>query len=205
MFAIQPASSWNLISSSKYNQTVQANHTTEGGNVTNLDLGGNVSTERWAGYWGNVTGEIILSPATSIFYRWPWDSSLGGEVCAVAAASGFDWSGVQAVTAAAVNTVWNFGAATDNASNTFTSAACSLDVAGASVTTVGNLTGVGGFETCAVADVGAPAGKDDLAFCTNVSYGGSLFNGQDGDYELLVPTNETAGTFETYYFWIELD
>ncbi|MFH1394099.1 MAG: hypothetical protein ABII71_00335 [Candidatus Micrarchaeota archaeon] len=205
IMAIQPASSWTVVATGKYNQSVVANVTTEGGNVTNVNLGGNVSTERWAGFWGNVTGEIILSPSTSIFYRWAWSSARGGEVCAVASPVPFDWTNVQAAVANDVDSVWGFGDATDNATNTLTQAVCNVYVAGTSVTTVGNLTGVGGFETCAVADNGAPAAKSDLAFCTNISQGGSLFNGQDGDYEVLVPTDEADGATETYYFWIELD
>ncbi len=204
-FAIAPADSWTVISTGKYAPAAQANVTTEGGNVTNLDLNSNVSTERWAGFWGNVTGAIVLSPGTANFYSWAWTSASGGEVCAVAAASGFDWTAVQAATAAAVDGVWGFGAVTDNAVNTYTSAACGVDVAGTAVTSAGNTTGVGGFETCVVADGGAPAAKADFAFCTNITQSGSLFNGQDGDYEVLVPTNETAGSFETYYFWLELD
>lgn len=205
VMAIQPAESWTVLGTGKYTQLVQANVTTEGGNVTNMDVGGNASTERWAGFWGNVTGRIVLSPATALFYSWAWTPANGGEVCAVAAPSGFDWAAVQTTTAAAVNSVWSFGAGTDNATNTYTSSACNLDVAGTPVTTVGNLTGVGGFETCVVADNAAPAAKDELAFCVNVTAAGNLFNGNVGNYELLVPANETAGATETYYFWLELD
>lgn len=204
--AITPVESWDVISSSRYAGTVQANHTTQGGNVTNIDLSSNVSTQKWAGYWGDVSGRIILSPATyAVFYQWAWTPANGGAVCAVPAASGFDWGTVQSVVASAIDTVWGFGTATDNAANTLTSSSCSVDVAGTSVTnSAGNLTGVGGFETCAVADDAAPAAKSDFAFCVNVTSAGNLFNGGVGNYELLVPTDDAYGATETYYFWIEM-
>ncbi|MEM3364589.1 MAG: hypothetical protein QXS93_03725 [Candidatus Micrarchaeia archaeon] len=203
--AIQPANGWNVISTGRYaTPTVQANHTTQGGNVTNMDLSQNRSTTKWAGYWGNVSGIIFLSPATAVFYKWVWAPANGGVVCAVAAPSGFDWSGVQSVVASAIDTIWNFGTATDNAANTLTQATCNVNIGGTSVTSIGNRTGVGGFETCAVADNAAPAAKSDLAFCVNVSGAGNLFNGQTGNYELLVPTNKTIGATETYYFWMEM-
>jgi len=207
-FAIQPAEGWNVGSIGKYSPTGNANVTTEGGNVTNLNLSGNISTEKWAGYWGNVTGRILLTPgpASQLFYSWAWDSSRGGEVCAIAASSGFDWSALQSTTAAYVDSIWGFGAATDNATNTYTANTCDLTIAGIAVTnTAGNTTGVGGFESCVVADQAAPAAKQDLAFCVKIDQNGNLFNGQTGDYELLAPTNMTAGAYETHYFWLELD
>jgi len=205
LFAIQPAENWTTGQIGKYTQAGQANVTTEGGNVTQLNLSSNISTEKWAGFWGNVSGRIVLSPGTGMFYTWTWDSSRGGEVCAIAAPSGFDWSGLQSVTAAVINSIWNFGSATDNATNTLTST-CNVDIAGIPVSnTAGNVTGGNYFKTCAVADQASPSTKADIAFCVNITQGGNLFNGQTGDYQLLVATNETAGTTETYYFWLELD
>jgi hypothetical protein len=95
----------------------------------------------------------------------------------------------------------------DSAANTLTTATCDLDIAEQAVTnTAGNLTGVGGFTTCAVGDGDAYTSglKENLAFCVEVDADGSLFNGEAGDYELIVPTNETGGAQETYYFWMEL-
>ena len=202
-FAIQPAEGWNAGAQGKYSSSANANVTTEGGNVTPLNLTGNVSTEKWAGYWGNVSGNIVLSPGTDMFYTWAWTSG-DGEVCAIADSSGFDWSSVQAIAAATIDTIWGFvGADTDSATSTLTSA-CNLDVATSSVTGVGTThTGSGNFETCAVGD-GDDVAKQDVAFCVNIS-SAALFNGQTGDYELLAATDEALGATETHYFWVELD
>jgi len=207
-FAIAPVESWTLGGTGKYTQTPAAGYVTEGGNVTNLNLTGNVSTEKWAGYWGNVSGLIVLAPAAGapLFYSWIWNSGNGGEVCAVAAASGFDWSTVQAVTGPEIDVVWNFlGADTDSADNTL-SGACTMNVAGTLVTTSEGVTTNGGaFQTCPVADQAVPAAKTDIAFCVNIAQNGALFNSQTGDYQLLTAANQTLGATETHYFWIELD
>ncbi|MEM2909437.1 MAG: hypothetical protein QW171_04755 [Candidatus Bilamarchaeaceae archaeon] len=204
--AIQPAETWTVGVTGKYTQVGQANVTTEGGNVTNLNLSGNISTEKWAGFWGNVSGLIVLSPGTNMFYTWTWTSANGGEVCAVAAPSGFDWTNVQRVAASAIDTIWGFVTAdTDSATYTLTES-CNVAVAGRSVSgSAGETTGGGTFQTCAVADGVAPAAKSDIAFCVNITQGGALFNGQTGDYQLMTATNETMNSFETYYFWLELD
>ncbi|MGB9719574.1 MAG: hypothetical protein ACPL06_03200 [Candidatus Anstonellales archaeon] len=208
LLAIQPAEQWVVGQTGKYTQVASANYTTEGGNVTNINLTGNISTEKWAGFWGNVSGRIVLAPGAGqpMFFTWAWNSTNGGEVCAIAGPSGFDWSGLQTVAASEIDTVWGFaGGDTDSAANTLMSS-CNVDVAGIPVSgSAGNFTGVGGFETCAVADQAIPAVKTDIAFCVNITQGGNLFNGLTGDYELLAPTNETAGQYETYYFWLELD
>ena len=52
------------------------------GNVTELNLNGYSTTQFWQGYYGNVSGSIILSNgANNIFYNWS-DASPKGEVFA---------------------------------------------------------------------------------------------------------------------------
>ncbi len=204
-FAIQPAESWQVGPQGKYTQVGAANVVTEGGNVTELNLSSNISTEKWAGYWGNVTGQIVLAPNNvDMFYTWAWTSADGGEVCAVAAASGFDWSTIQAATGADIDSVWLFDVLDiDSGTNTF-AAGCNVDIAGTPVNTEQAVTG-GGLETCVVADNAAPAAKDELAFCVNITAGTTLFNTLTGDYELLTAADEVAGAVETHYFWLELN
>ncbi len=212
-FAIGPATNWTVISEGKYvNNTANATgDITEGGNVTNLNMATNLSTEKWAGYWGNITSNsrMYLSPgpalASNVFYSWTWNASQGGKVCAIAA-NGFNWAAPAAVTVSNVDTVWGFNAAdADSAANTLKNS-CTITVANTSITSVGNATGVGGFTTCAIGDGTYSLGqKQHIAFCTAINSTGSLFNGQTGNYELLVAANATNTATETYYFWVELD
>ena len=204
-FAIQPAQGWTVVSTGKFAPSVNASVTTEGGNVTNLNLAGNVSTEKWAGYWGNVTGQIVLAPnAANMFYTWAWTPADGGDVCAVLD-NGFNWAGLSAATVAQLDSAWNFAVGdTDSATSTFTNAACTLNVAGSTVSTARALTlGGGNFYTCAARDGGTA--KGDMAFCVGIQNNAALFNGGTGDYQLLTATNETAGQTENYNFWLELN
>ncbi|MCX6768650.1 MAG: hypothetical protein NTY83_02310 [Candidatus Micrarchaeota archaeon] len=206
-FAIAPVENWTLVSTGKYTQTPAAGYVTEGGNVTNLDLDGNVSTEKWAGYWGDVSGDIVLAPAAGglMFYTWAWTPAEGGEVCAVAASSGFDWATVQTIAAGTIDTIWGFAVGTDDATSTLDES-CDVDVAGTAVVGSDGVTtnGAGAFQTCAVGD-GDDADKEDVAFCVNIQDAATVFNGGTGDYQLLAATDDAMGATETHYFWIELD
>ncbi|MEM4166042.1 MAG: hypothetical protein QW255_01630 [Candidatus Bilamarchaeaceae archaeon] len=203
-FAIQPAETWTVGQIGRYEPLTHANVTTEGGNVTQLNLTGNVSTEKWAGFWGDVAGNIVLAPnTTAIFYSWTWSPANGGVVCAVAAQTGFDWTNLNPITATAIDTIWGFGTATDNATNTLTTT-CNIVVNNQSVTNSAGTTTGGSLTTCAIADSNTPTAKSDVAFCTTIQNNVPLFNGQNGDYELLTATNAALGSTETYYFWLEL-
>ncbi len=204
-FAIQPAESWDPGAQGKYTQVGNANVVTEGGNVTPLNLSSNVSTEKWAGYFGNVTGQIVLAPNNAnMFYTWTWTSTDGGEVCAVAAASGFDWSSIATAVAGDVDTVWGFDTGdTDSSTNTMTGN-CNVDIAGIAVNTACTTMPTSNLESVVVND-GATAVKSDIAFCVNITAGTALFDGSTGDYELLTAANETVGATETHYFWLELN
>ncbi len=206
-FAVTPVGNWTVISTSAYTSTTNASVLTQGGNVTNLELSSNVSTIKWAGYWGNVSSALVLSPGAGQgnLYSWVWNASSGGEVCAVAAATGFSWASIAATTTSAVDTMWGFNASDpDSAANTLMDSSCAMTIGGVPITTVGNFTGLDtSFETCAVDD-GATAAKSDYAFCVNITDNGTLFNNQTGNYELIVPTPNSMVTTETDYFWFDL-
>jgi hypothetical protein len=205
--AVGPATWITASAEGKFDAVAASGDNTEGGNVTNLNVESNQSTEKWAGYWGNVSGRLLLSPqddGTQVFYSWAWTPASGGDVCAVAASSGFDWASVVIASPGAVNSAWSLGMSVDNATNTLTQN-CAANVAGTAVSgTAGRYTGgLTVFQTCAINDGGAT--KSDFAFCTNMSNAGTLFNGQVGNYEVLVPANPAPATTETYYFWLELE
>ena len=205
-FAIQPAEDWNVGDIGRYTQVGQATFTTMGGNVTELNLSSNISTAKWAGFWGNVSGEIVLAPNNvDMFYTWAWDSTDGGEVCAVTGPT-FSWFAVQPATGGDVDWMWFFDPDDTDSGNNTLSSTCEAEVAGIYIPATNcTTTGSGVLETFVIADMGMPLVKSDLAFCVNITGNTALFNGQTGDYELLTPTNETAGSTETYYFWLELN
>jgi len=210
VFAIQPAQSWTAIATGSYNSSPAANLTTVAGNVTQANIAGNVSTDKWAGFWGNVAGRKVLTQGglTNIFYKWAWTPADGGRVCLVPSTGVFTWSSAVAAVVANIDTAWGFTAGdTDSATNTLATS-CAINVANATITgSAGTTTGNGGgdtFQTCAIND-GTTSAKGHFAFCVDIANAGTLFNGGSGNYEVIVPANNTIGSTETYNAWIELD
>lgn len=198
-----------IINTSKYQSNITSgNYTTEGGNITGVNISTNASTEKWAGFYGNTSADIRLSENNTALYMylWAWNSSNGGVVCLstngllstfpAAGASGSD-----------IDSAWGFTPAdADSGANTYNGTGCSLQfgtetVSNASFVDTGN---AGGFQTCALKTVVSPA-KSEMLFCVNITYNGPIYNGQAGDFEMMVPTPQAAGAFETYYFYLSLN
>lgn len=193
----------------KITATTAGSLVTEGGNVTEMNLTSNQSTEKWAGLYGNATGNLLLHKGTgNALYVWSWNPASGGEVC-VNVGGTFAWALSAATTATEIDTAWDFAAGDlDSAASTFiTTAAYNLAGIG-SGTTVGaytrNYAGANTWETFALEDTGTPA-KTDLAFCVNVSSTATTALNTTGGYQLMAATNQTVATFETYYFYIEMN
>jgi len=196
-----PASNATLVEEGRYNYTGGiANETTEGGNVTGFNLTGNDSTDRWAGYFGNVSGEIVLGiNASNIMYDWAWNGA-AGEVCATATAGTFDWAGLAAATAQELNSIFSHAASSDNATSTLTDASGTINIEGTSVTSTAVIDDQN-WQTVAIGD-GGGASKADYAFCVNLTAGAPTVAGSSGNYQLMVATQ--PATIETYYFFMDL-
>jgi len=180
---------------------------TEGGNITNVNVTGATLTDRWAAFYGNVSGSINLTDSAGVrsVYTWAWNASTGGSVCFSEGGS-FGWAGSAATLAAGIDANWSLDGAADNATNTFTNAAgCGLNFTQKFVASSArvNHTGLSTFWTCAIQDA-APASKNNYAFCTNITPNGLNWNGENSNYEIMVPTTPGIGTTETYYVYAEL-
>ncbi len=177
---------------------------TEGGNISGVNVSVATLTDRWAAFFGNVTGSIVLTDnASQNVYTWAWEPTDGGEVC-VNTGGTFNWASFGAGSAANVDSFFGIGTATDSAANTMTNTSCSLTLNGATYGTLPGVTDASGFETCVIGEGGAST-KDDLAFCTVLDNSGTNYMGEDYNYEVMVPTNATDGASETYYFFVELN
>lgn len=178
--------------------------TTEGGNVSNVDLSTNTSTARWAGAYGNITGNLVLgeSGETSFMYTWTVSSADLGEVC-VSQDSAPTWANFAATTRAEVDTVFGFTAGDDQAADFFTDASVTLEVGGLSAIDTTGATTLGSWEFGAAEFTGSPAAETDFAFCANISQQATDYKGHAVDFELMFPT--TTGTTDTYYFYLELE
>jgi hypothetical protein len=193
----------------RYEPDSGANTSIEGGNISNSDIEGVTLTDRWAAFFGNVTGSIILgdNATGNHVYEWLWNASSGGAVC-VSTDSDFDGSNVTGNDAALIDNAWGFDAgASDSATNTFTDDDCNIGI-GASA--VFNCTSVdtgdaGGFRTCSIKTEAALPAKNDILFCTRINGSGIAYNGENAHFELMVPTPYGVPGLESYYFYANLD
>lgn len=177
--------------------------TTEGGNVSNVDLSTNASTARWAGAYGNITGNLVLGEdgVTSFMYTWTVSNADLGEVC-VSQNAAPTWANFAVTTRAEVDTAFGFASGDDQAADFFTDASAVLTVGGTTPITTTGATTLGSWQFGAAEFTGTP-GESDLAFCANISQQATDYKGHAVDFELMFPT--TTGTQDTYYFYLELE
>ncbi|MBD3389940.1 hypothetical protein GF415_03230 [Candidatus Micrarchaeota archaeon] len=197
-----------FISTGRFIPNITAgNISTEGGNVSSVNLDSNLSTEKWAGFYGNTTGTLHLAEEndTQFMYTWNWTSASGGLVCA-STASAVTTMNATGARGADIDSAWGFSpGATDSGANTFSNPNCTLSFGGIflSGADYADTGASGGFRTCAYKSEFTPS-KDEMVFCVNITQNGQFFNGEQGDYEMMVPTPYAQSTFETYFFYMNL-
>lgn len=180
------------ISTGQLTETTAGSDVSEGGNVTMMNLTASVSTDRWQGYYGNVTGTLALGYNSDVFY-----SFAGATALTVFASQNqnFDFTNLNETTGAAIDTAWSYTGGNDLAASIY---AGTVDVGGV-VTQVATL--ASGNHVTAIFDDDGGVAKNNYAFGVNVS-SAACFDGTTCDYELLVPADAQTG--ETYYFFVEI-
>jgi hypothetical protein len=185
----------------------------QAGNVTQLQINGTAVTSSWQGFYGNVTGTLILGDASgNKFYEWGNMSSPSGEVYA-SRSNSVTWASIDCADAAAVSTEETYLGQTavdpDSVTNTFSSTAHPWFLVGAT-----NATGC--YSTKAYNSTGAQGAgfwQVLLSDTTNTVYTTVLdanpelgFNNKPWDFQLLVGENGKVGNEGTtpYYFYVEL-
>ncbi|MFN7991406.1 MAG: hypothetical protein U0R44_04590 [Candidatus Micrarchaeia archaeon] len=188
-----------VVSESRWAGAAAGSDVTEGGNITVVNVSGMQLTDKWAAYYGNVSGSIILGDPLSQVYVWTWTPSTGGEVC-LSEGSAFNFATAGTSTGSAVDLAYGFtGTDADSGNNTF-SGSCNLTFASSSVTGTQFINDASAYDTCLVNSGGAA--KANLAFCTKMG-SSPAYNSAPANYEVMVPTSTGTGT-ETYYFYFEL-
>ena len=110
VFGVQGATSISVGQSSRANFTnysSSASTPVQAGNVTELNLSGGAITEHWAGFYGEISGNISLSNSDGdVFYNWAGLGAPEGEVFA-SNESSVDWSGVGCAASAEITGIQN--------------------------------------------------------------------------------------------------
>ncbi|MCP4648177.1 MAG: hypothetical protein GY852_10680, partial [bacterium] len=199
-----------VLNSSKYNGSdLGGTYELQGGNLTGADFNMRVSTEKWAGMYGNLTARLLLSESndTVFMYAWNWTPTSGGEICLTQNAGPF-WTAMAPTQKSYIDTAFGFNPTdSDSANNSLTDASVLINVANVSSATTGvHISANSTFEMGAFQFVSNATGEADFAFCVNLTDGKNYRN-QSKHFELVVPTTEVKGSgpLETYYVYVELN
>ncbi|MBN2518168.1 MAG: hypothetical protein JXB14_04945 [Candidatus Altiarchaeota archaeon] len=190
--------------------------TTDGGNITLINLASNTQTERWAGYTGNLSGGLVLSDGTDVFFRWTAGVTEDSVVCAGLNTSyTFDQTLYDAEISYAFSTGWNLTSGSDRGNKTInaTEGTFSFTFGGTTFTNL-NSSKTGPdeandhFRTGVINDLSrTDTDTHNFLFCTVVNVTGTHtdYRGSTANYELIVPTYAGSGTVRTtYYFFAEI-
>lgn len=85
----------SILGSGRYSTSSAANISAMAGNTTEINLNGTTITQTWQGYYGNVTGTIVLGNSNNqTLYNWNLTSP-SGQIYATRVASVPSWTSVR--------------------------------------------------------------------------------------------------------------
>jgi hypothetical protein len=201
---------------SRYPTGSAANVSAIAGNVTELNFAANVTTSTWQGYYGNVTGKIVLGNANNrTLYDWNLTNPTG-EIYATRTASTPTWSSIRCANSTEVESEdVSLGAAVtdaDTANKTFlnTTTFTSFFVGSVNINTTQNCRAVNLND-----ENGAPSSDFAqvlLSDNTNFIYTALVtapalgFDNVNHQFQMIVGENGHNGDTSTtpYYFYLEL-
>jgi hypothetical protein len=207
-----PVGGGSVGANTTYTGTV-ASDTARGGNITTVDFSGITSqTSKWQGYLGTVSGSIVLaSSGGDKMYEWTWLTGKGGEVFATRnnPMTYTDWTTLAARTGPQIDTDFGFDSTvSDNATILFNQTASAINVSGTTITggasmaaKTFNNAGALTWVTNAYS-IGGSTTMNDYVFAGMISNGGTAYDGNTVDYQMIVPVETVANP--TYYFYVEL-
>jgi hypothetical protein len=175
--------------------STDADVTVDSGNITYADLNTNLSTYRWAGLLGNVSGNVVLADSSDN-YMFNWASA--GLLVYASTAAAPVWSTLADVTVANMPAFLT-GTSSDNYTETFTGASESI---GSNMFTISSdfattqSTGATVWKTYSLWDT------TNLVWAGKVVDDGTSYSGTTVDYQMILPSDDTA---TTYNLWVELE
>ncbi len=178
-----------------------------GGEITVANLTTEQSTYHWAGIYGNVTGKLILGSGSDKMYEWTGK----GVYVYLNKNSSVVWTSLTNATCSDVEGAYGFlTGASDDCAHTFKTTrnfnSHIISLGSGNNNILAALTysagGVTEWYTLALKDTS----ENDIVFAGEVVEDGTTYDGEEADYQVIVPENEESGSTGTtdYYVWIEL-
>ncbi len=193
-----------VVQEGEYLMTSTDTVTIEAGNVTRADVETNMSTYRWAGLYGNVSGQIVLGDDDeNTLYSW----TAKGNLVYASSASSIAWSSLADANETTVTGIATWLSGTnyaDNYTTTFTGASQSI---GSSIFSISSdyaqTTGGSGWNTYSLWDT------TSLVWAGKVVDGGqAAYRSAAGpvQFQMILPEDGTSGNTVTqaYNLWVEL-
>ena len=189
---------------------------TTAGNIYEFNLTTTDKTYRWVGVWGDISGTLSLKTASDFFYLWYNSTATQDSVLYfttdVAGIDVTDFVLTNVTHLTQADTAYGYVATvTDRIANTYTDVATfqspSMQTGVVvNTTTLQSSTWTNYFIRKTTSDISS---TDDIVWAVELKPDQTTFNGETGDYEILLPENEEVGDGEgvitTYYIWFELN
>ena len=194
-----------ILGSERGSNSASDNFSIQGGNVTEASVTGRVITDRWAGFYGNATGQLFVGDASgNTYFEWTTVDMTGGVVYA---ADGImsDWSNLRP----AVDTdmpAYLQSAATDNYNATFLAneafLSATLNVPATSYALTWQDSGVAGIGILRTYALHDDTDGNNIFAGKIIDDTDSFISGKTVDYQILVPAQTAVDT--NYYFYLEM-
>ncbi|HIH31417.1 TPA: hypothetical protein HA235_01795 [Candidatus Woesearchaeota archaeon] len=198
--------------------TTAANLTAIAGNVTEVNFDATSITQTWQGYFGNITGNIVLGNANNdTLYNWVL-AAPQGEVYATRDASVPAWAGIRCAnsTEIGIEEVTNLGAnesAGDGVTETFSGSVHPGFSVGTEPILANNCSSTNlyndtGSQTDSFFEVLlSDAASSNLIYTALLEDSVIGFDGKEHDFQMLVGEDGHAGdtAVTPYYFYLEIE
>jgi len=182
----------------------------EGGTINELNVSATSQSAHWQGYYGQVSGSIVLASGSSNLYSWTLDT-LRGELYATTNSGTPDWASVSCASSGQIGSADTavFGSAptSDSIADTYeggTHSALDVGTVAISADSCNTLDTGGSFENLLLND-GSAGAATSMLYVGILQDDQTLFDGSTGDYELLVPEDQSGNAASTtYQLWAEI-
>lgn len=176
----------------------------QGGNITPMNISGSAQTDAWQGFWGEITGQIILGDNDcNKMYNWSL-ANLSGEVY-LSQSNAVVWATITGEQDCTTDEALT-GTGSDRTNRTFVnSSLTNWDVGGVVInaacqtyTFVNNASQNVSFEEIILDDT------TNIVYATKIYADTVGYDGVTHDYQIIVPDNTTSAT-TTYYVYVEFE
>ena len=198
--------------SSRYQGSAAQSVQAVAGNVSRLDIHATTVSQFWQGYYGNITGTIVLANANNkSLYQWE-TANPNGEIYA-SRNNSIDWSQVGCANQSSIyneETLLNMGNSSERINRTFNQTSNpQFFVGGTDITANScrstNAYNASGYQQSDFYQI-LLSSQNNMIYTTLIDQNKKGFDNNTYDFEMIVPEDGSNGNTATttYYFYVEI-